>query len=69
MSKKFCHFPDLSKRVTTSTENELKGNKVKELTDKFQDRLDSFQAKFEDLPVLKPYSVFLERYLSCCRNQ
>ena len=63
MSRKFCRFPYLSKRITELPENGLKDEKLKEHRDKLQNLLDCFQARFEDLNVLKPrFALFADPF-------
>lgn len=59
LSRNFSHFPNLSRRVNTFPDIEIKDHKLEEYKDKLQGLLDNFLARFDDLQKLKPCFAFL----------
>ena len=60
MPKIFRHFPNLKMTVNAFTEA-ITDHKVQESEDKLQGLLKEFQARFDDLPELKPCFTCLVR--------
>ena len=59
MPRKLNHFPNLSRRVNTFPDTEIKDHKLDEYKDKLQGLLDNFLTRFDDLRKLKPSFTFL----------
>ena len=58
LSKKFSHFPNLSRRINAFPDIEIKNEKLEDYKDKLQGLHDHFQERFNDLRKLKPCFTF-----------
>ena len=58
-SRKFSHFSNLSRRVNTFLDIEIKDHKLDEYKDKLQGLFDNFLDRFDDLWKLKPCFTYL----------
>ena len=58
-SKRFSHFPNLSRRISAFPNIEIKNVKLQDFNDKLHGPRDNFQERFNDLRKLKPYFAFL----------
>ena len=59
LSKRFSHFPNLSRRINAFPNIEIKNMKQQDYNDKLQGLHDNFQERFNDLRKLKPCFAFL----------